>query len=140
MMNGFLSEQTITKNNKQRIYCTILKRIVIYGSGIWPMKKQRENMLTTAMEFSRRAAERSRMQKLMKRRTNVKHTPVDDVKKKQLIWYGQRTSDDWSPRSRRRKRKAEKTLAGWDSSEMKERNLEMDCGRAGSRRNKTNYY
>lgn len=63
MLNGILWDQNISKENKRRIYNTILKSIMTYGSEVWQIKKTTEKMLlTTEIDFWRRAAGISRME------------------------------------------------------------------------------
>jgi hypothetical protein len=60
-----LWDQGISKDNKKRIYNTIIKSIVTYSSEIWPLKERSENMLlTTEMDFWRRSAGRSRRERI----------------------------------------------------------------------------
>ena len=118
MMNRILWDQTISKANKKLIYNTILRSIVTYSSEVWQMKKSMEKMLmATEMDFWRRAAGKSRIEKMRNDRIReimgVGHTIVDDIKTKQLIWYGhvQRMAENrlpkqillWTPQGRRRR-------------------------------------
>ncbi|XP_044760889.1 uncharacterized protein LOC123318344 [Coccinella septempunctata] len=138
MMNGILWDQSISKSNKHRIYNTILKSIVTYGSEVWQMKQRSEKMLlATEMDFWQRSAGISRRDRVRNERVREimgsKHTITDDIKTKQLIWYGhvQRMPDNrlpkqiltWTPRGRRRRGRPRKSWREGIEKEMEEREL-----------------
>ncbi|XP_043498441.1 uncharacterized protein LOC122525861 [Polistes fuscatus] len=105
LLNTILWDQSISKENKHNIYNSIVKSIITYSSEVWPLKEKSENMLrTTEMDFWRRAAGVSRRDKIRNTRIleimDVKHTIIDDIKTKQLRWFGhvQRMEDERLPK------------------------------------------
>ena len=144
MMNGILWDQTISKANKKLIYNTILRSIVTHSCEVWQMKQSTEKMLTTTeMDFWRRAAGKSRIERVRNERIReimeVRHTIVDDIKTKQLIWYGhvQRMADNrlpkqillWTPHGRRRRGRPRRSWMDGIDSEIRERELPEDLWR-----------
>lgn len=118
LLNGILWDKNINKKNKTRIYDTIVKSIIVYSSEVWPLKVRTEKMLeATEMDYWRRAAGKSRMERVTNERIreimNVEHTIVEDIRDKQLVWFGhvQRMTDlrmpkkimQWKPGGRRRR-------------------------------------
>lgn len=78
---------------KKRIYNTIPKNKITYGSGVWSMKQTTEKKLrATEKDFSRRAARRSRRERVTNERISeimgLTHIITNDIKNKQLIWFG----------------------------------------------------
>lgn len=141
IMNSILWDQNISKDNKQRIHNSIVKNIIIYGSEVWQMKDRTENFLkATEMDFWRRAAGRSRREKvtneIIREIMGVKHTIMDDIKTKQLMWYGhvQRMEEGrlpkiilkWSPTGRRRRGRSKRSWREGVEKEMRLRELEDD--------------
>lgn len=141
MMNGILWDQSISKTNKQRIYNTILKSILTYGSEVWQIKQRSENMLlATEMDFWRRSAGISRRDHIRNERIReimgAEHTIIDDIKTKQLIWYGhvQRMPNDrlpkqvltWTPQGRRRRGRPRKSWREGIDKEIEEREIPED--------------
>jgi len=58
-------EKNIRKENKKRLFNSILKPILTYGAEVWQLTKKSENkLLTTEMDFWRRTAGRSRQEKI----------------------------------------------------------------------------
>jgi hypothetical protein len=58
---------SVSKDNKRRIYDTIIKSIVTYSSKIWPLKKRSKIMLLTT-EIWRRSTGRSRRERIKNER------------------------------------------------------------------------
>lgn len=144
MMNGILWDQTISKTNKQLIYNIILKSIMTYSSEVWQIKQSTEKMLiTTEMDFWRRSAGRSRRDRVRNDRIReimgVRKTITDDIKTKQLIWYGhvQRMTEDrlpkqiltWAPHGRRRRGRPRRSWREGIDKEMEEREIPEDLWR-----------
>ncbi|XP_044766437.1 uncharacterized protein LOC123322558 [Coccinella septempunctata] len=118
MLNSVLLDKNISKENKTRIYNTIVKSVITYSSEVWSIKANTEKMLmATEMDFWRRSAGKSRMERVRNDRIReimgVKGNIVDDIRTKQLIWFGhvQRMPDSripkkifkWTPQGRRRR-------------------------------------
>lgn len=88
LLNNVLWDQGISKDNKKRIYKTIIKSIVTYSS-----EKRSENMLlTTEMDFWRKSAGKSRRERIRNERIrkimNVNTIIIEDIRTNQLRWYG----------------------------------------------------
>lgn len=124
MLNSVLWDNKISKTNKHRIYNAIVKSIVSYGSEVWPLKEKNIRTLeATEMDFWRRAAGRSRVERITNDRIReimgVHRTITDDIRTKQLRWYGhvQRMADerlpkqvlDWKPIGRRKRGRPRKS-------------------------------
>ena len=63
---SILWDKRISKEDKNGIYLTIVKTIVIYCSEIWLIKDKAEKILkTTSIDFWKREAGRSRMERVM---------------------------------------------------------------------------
>ncbi|XP_030749700.1 uncharacterized protein LOC115877593 [Sitophilus oryzae] len=118
MLNGVLWDQGISKTNKKNIYNTVVKSIITYGSEVWQLKSRTENMLlATEMDYWRRSAGKSKREQITNNRVReimrAEHTIVDDIRTKQLIWFGhvQRMPDHripkqillWTPRGRNKR-------------------------------------
>ncbi|XP_030763072.1 uncharacterized protein LOC115887736 [Sitophilus oryzae] len=118
MLNGVLWDQGISNANKKNIYNTVVKSIITYGSEVWQLKSRTENMLlATEMNYWRRSAGKSKREQITNNRVReimgVEHTTVDDMRTKQLIWFGhvQRMPDHripkqillWTPRGRNKR-------------------------------------
>lgn len=139
MLNTILWDQKISKENKHRIYNTIVKSIVTYGSEVWQLKeKSMKTLEATEMDYWRRSAGKSRLERIRNERIRevmgIKHTIVEDIKIKQLKWYGhvQRMSTErlpkqilqWTPTGRRRRGRPRKSWREGIDKEMEERGLE----------------
>lgn len=92
---------------------------------MWPLKERAERMIqATEMDFWRKAVGRSRMEKIGNDRIreimDVERTIVDDIKNKQLIWFGhvQRMADTRIPKQKEA-RKTQEELAGYRLGEEK---------------------
>lgn len=138
MLNGVLWDKNISKENKKRIYNTIVKSIVTYSSEVWPIKAKTEKMLmATEMDFWRRSAGRSRIERIRNERIReimgVKSNIVNDIRTKQLIWFGhvQRMPDNripkkifkWTPQGRRRRGRPRKSWREGVDKEMRDTDL-----------------
>ncbi|KAF2902316.1 hypothetical protein ILUMI_03870 [Ignelater luminosus] len=98
--NFVLWDKNTSKDNKEQIYTTITKSIITYGSEEWLIKDRSEKLLNaTEMDFCERI--------------DAPHTITDEIRTKQLIWYGhvQRMSEErlpkqilqWKPHGRRKR-------------------------------------
>ena len=134
MMNGILWDQTISKVNKKRIYNSIIKSILTYGSEVWQLKKRSQDILkATEMDYWRRSAGVSRKDHVRNERIReimgVENNIVHDIFTKQLVWYGhvQRMPDDrlpkkvldWVPPGRKRRGRPAKSWIEGIRQEMR---------------------
>lgn len=139
LLNNILWDQNISKNNKQNIYNSIVKSVITYSSEVWQLKQKSEKMLeATEMDFWRRSAGKSRMEKITNERIReimgVKHSVVEDIKVNQLKWYGhvQRMTNDrlpkqilnWTPTGRRKRGRPRKSWREGIDREIEDRQLD----------------
>jgi len=139
LLNGVLWDRNINRENKTRIYKTIVKSIITYSSEVWPLKDRTTKMLeATEMDFWRRAAGRSRMEKVTNIRIReimkVKHTIADDIMDKQLVWFGHvqrmeitripKQIIEWKPGGRRRRGRPRRSWRCGIDEEIRDRGLE----------------
>lgn len=117
-LNNILWDKTISKDNKHKIYNSIVKSIVSYGSEVWPLKENALKMIeATEMDYWRRAAGKSKLDKVRNEKIReimgTKHNLTEDIRVNQLRWYGhvQRMEQtriprkvlDWTPYGRRKR-------------------------------------
>lgn len=117
-LNSILWDKAVSKQNKHRIYNSIVKSIISYGSEVWPLKeKTRKSLEATEMDYWRRAAGKSKLERVRNERIReimgVKHKITEDIQINQLRWYGhvQRMAEDripkkilnWTPQGRRKR-------------------------------------
>ncbi len=141
MLNGILWDQRISKDNKKRIYNSVVKPIITYGSEVWQLKKRTQEMLkATEMDFWRRSAGISRRERVRNERVReimgVEGTIVHDIMTKQLVWYGhvQSIADtrlpkkvlEWVPPGRRRRGRPAKRWVEGIREEMERCHLPED--------------
>lgn len=139
MLNSVLWDKNISNDNKHKIYNTIVKCVVTYGCEVWQFGAALErSLLATEMNFWRRSARRSRLERIRNDRIrevmNVNHTIIDDIRAKQLIWYGhmRRMTDEripikvfqWTLKGRRKRGRPRRSWREGIDSEMKNRNLQ----------------
>jgi len=141
MMNGILWDQQISKQNKHRIYNSIIKTIVTYSSEVWQIKEKSERtLMATEMDFWRRAAGKSKLERYTNERIReimgVTHTIADEVRVKQLRWYGhvQRMPEErlpkqifkYTPQGRRKRGRPRRSWREGIDKELRERGVEED--------------
>ena len=64
MMNGILWDKNIAKENKRRIYDSIVQSIITYGSEVWPlMIRTVKTLIATEMDNWMRSAGKSRTER-----------------------------------------------------------------------------
>jgi hypothetical protein len=116
---------------------------VYYESEVWQIKEKTKKLLTTTeMDFWKRSAGRSRRERVTNTNSKptrireimgVKHTIINDIKTKQLVWYDhvQRMPDDkipkqvlnWRPYGRRRRGRLRRSWREGIDREIKLRDL-----------------
>ncbi|XP_030761386.1 uncharacterized protein LOC115886399 [Sitophilus oryzae] len=73
---------------QHKIYNSIIKSIISYGSKVWPLKE----LEAIEMDFWRRAAGKSKLDRVRNEKNQnimgVKHRITEDIKINQLRWYG----------------------------------------------------
>ncbi|XP_030752875.1 uncharacterized protein LOC115879950 [Sitophilus oryzae] len=84
-LNSILWDKAVSKENKHKIYNSIVKSIISYGSEVWPLKERNLKLLeATEMDFWRRAAGKSQLDRVRNERIRIS----EDIKINQLRWYG----------------------------------------------------
>jgi len=78
---------------KTRIYHAAVKSTITYAAETWCLKAKTEAKLnSTEIDFWRRSSRISRKNKIrntvVKQKMNVARSLLDDIKTKQLQWYG----------------------------------------------------
>lgn len=119
LLNGILWDKHITTDNKIRIFKTIVRSIITYGSEVWVTKWQlKSKLLATEMDFWRRSARISRRERIrnevIRDKMKCKKSIIDFVEHKQLKWYGHvrrmeqerlpKNIIDWIPNGRKKGR------------------------------------
>lgn len=123
-LNSILWQKNIRTKTKTLIYDTIVKSTLTYGSEVWQINKAMERkLLATEMDFLRRAARKSRLERVtneeIRRITKKEETIMEEIQRKQLVWYGHvnRMGDDrlprmvmnWRPTERRKRGRPRET-------------------------------
>ena len=90
-LNWILWSTEIGKEWKKRIYDTMIKSTLIYGSETWRIKEQVKRKLeATEMGALSRAARTSRVERIrnetIKEKIGVQKTIIDCIEEKQVIW------------------------------------------------------
>ena len=83
----------MTPKTKTHIYHAIVNSTITYAAETWRLKaKTIAKLNCTEMDFWRRSPRISRKEKMrnniIKQKMNVTRSHVDDIKSKQLQWYG----------------------------------------------------
>jgi len=117
-LNSILWDRDVTPKTKTHIYHAIVKSTITYATETWCLKANTISKLnSTEMDYWRRPARISRKDKIrniiIKQKMNVTRSLLDDIKTKQLKWYGhvQRMEEGklpkkvmkWSPPGRRKR-------------------------------------
>ena len=125
-LNRILWDHDMTPKTKTHIYHAIVKRTITYAAETWGLKAQTVSKLNnTEMDFWRRSARISKKDQIrntiIKQKMNVTRSLLDDIKTKQLKWYGrvQRMEEErlpkkvmkWSPPRRRKRGRPKATWA-----------------------------
>ena len=125
-LNSILWDRDVTPKTKTHIYHAIVKSTITYAAETWCLKaKTVAKLNSTEMDFWRRSARISRKHKIknniIKQEMNVTRSLLDDIKTKQLQWYGhvQRMEEarlpkevmKWRPPGRRKRGRPKLTWA-----------------------------
>ena len=125
-LNSILWDRDVTSKTKTHIYHAIIKSTITYAAETRCLKaKTTAKLNSTEMDFWRRSARISRKDKIrntiIKQKMNVTRSLLDDIKTKQLQWYGhvQRMEEGrlpievmkWRPPGRRKRGRPKLTWA-----------------------------
>ena len=117
-LNSILWDRDVTPKTKTHIYHAVVKSTITYAAETWCLKaKTVAKLNSTEMDFWRHSARISRKEKIrnnvIKQKMNVTRSLLEDIKSKQLKWYGhvQRMEEGrlpkevmkWSPPGRRKR-------------------------------------
>ena len=86
-------DRDVTPKTKTYIYHAIVKSTITYAAETWWLKEKTVAKLnSTEIDFWRRSARISRKDKIrsniIKQKMNVTRSLLEDIKTKQLKWYG----------------------------------------------------
>jgi hypothetical protein len=118
-LNKIWRSKGITKNTKIRIYETLIKPILLYGSECWTIRKSDEHRIMVAeMSWLRRIAGITRLHKIRNEEIraflNIKATLIDNITERRLRWFGhvERMSSERLPNRALHSRMEEKRSRG----------------------------
>jgi len=88
-----LWDRDVTSKTKTHIYHAVVKSTITYAAETWCLKAERIAKLnSTEIDFWRRSARISMKDKIrntiITEKMNVTRSLLDDIKTKQLKWYG----------------------------------------------------
>ena len=145
-------DRDVTSETKSLIYHAVVKSAITYAAGTWSLKaKTVAKLNSTEIDFWRRSARISRKDKIrniiIKQKMNVTRSVLEDIKTKQLQWYGhvQRMEEGrlpkevmkWRPPGRRKRGRPKLTWAEGIRGLMREKGLmEEDWNDRGNWRKK----
>jgi hypothetical protein len=92
-LNGVWWSKNITRNQKKMIYNSMVKSVLIYGDKTWALyEDDRRRINVTEIDTLRRSARISKldrkMNKYIREKMDAQDMILDDITRKQLIWYG----------------------------------------------------
>lgn len=92
-LNGIWWHEEISRGRKKKIYDAIIKSILLYGAETWRlMEADKRKMTAVEMDALRRSCRVSRRDRIRNDRIReimgTEQTIIDDIQKKQLIWFG----------------------------------------------------
>jgi hypothetical protein len=93
MLNSVLWSRNILHGKKLTVYNATVKSILTYGAETWTVKqKHRNKLLATEMDYLRRSARISRMDKIrneaIRTKMGTKKNIMQEIEEQQLRWYG----------------------------------------------------
>jgi hypothetical protein len=93
MLNSVSWNRNILHSTKILIYKSIVKRILTYGAETWTIKqKHRRKLLATEMDYLRRSARISRMDRIrnetIRTKMGMQKDILQEIEEQQLRWYG----------------------------------------------------
>jgi hypothetical protein len=92
-LNGAWCSKNITRNRKNMIYSSKVKSVLIYRAETWSIyEDDRRRINATEMGALRRSARISKLDrktnKYIRGKMDAQDMILDDISRKQLIWYG----------------------------------------------------
>jgi hypothetical protein len=138
MLNSILWSRNILHGTKLAVYNAIVKSILTYGAETWTVKqKHRNKLLAAEMDYLRRSARISRMDKIrneaIRTKMGIKKNIVQEIEEQQLRWSGhvKRMEDgkivrrvaEWKPQGKRKRGRPINTWTDGIRESMKRREL-----------------
>lgn len=138
-LHGIIWNKTISKENKKRIFNSIVQNIVLYGAEVWPLTTRvRDKIRTVEMDYMRRCLQLTREDKVRNeeiwRQMEVTCSITKALENKALQWYGHinRMNEmrwpkrilEWQPEGRRRRGAPALTWQKYIQKAMEDRGLE----------------
>lgn len=139
MLHPVLWNNTISNENKRRIFTAIVESILTYGCEAWSMNASLyAKVRTVEMDFWRRCLQLTRLDRVrnevVRERMGVEETISGRIGKRRLRWYGhcRRMPEehwpnrvlDWQPPGRRRRGRPRTTWLEGVQEEMAGRSLQ----------------
>jgi len=144
---GVWWSKNITRNQKKKIYNSMVKSVLVYGAETWSLcQNERMRINATEMDALRRSARISKLDikknEYIRGKMDARGMILDDITRKQLIWYGHVERMDqtrlleimihWKPEGRKKRGRPRRTWKDGIYTAMSERDLRM--GEWNSRR------
>jgi hypothetical protein len=138
MLNSILWSRNILHGAKLTVYNAKVKSILTYGVETWTVKqKHRNKLLATEMDYLRRSARISQLDKIrneaFRTKMGIKKNIVQETEEQQLRWYGhiKRMEDrktvkqvaEWNPQGKRKRGRPVNTWKDGIRESMKRREL-----------------
>ena len=111
------------------IYNSMVKRVLIYGAETWSLyEDDRRGINGNGMDGLRRSARISKLDRktneYIRHKMNKQDTILDEITRKQLVWYGHVDRMDpsrlpkiminWKPEGRKKRGRPQENLERWD--------------------------
>jgi hypothetical protein len=92
-LNGMWRSKDITKNRKKMIYNSMVRSVLIYGAETWSLyEDDMRRINATEMDTLRRSSRISKIgrktNEYIRKKMDAPDTVLDEITRKQLIWYG----------------------------------------------------
>ena len=92
-LNSILCDKNMKKETKKRMYESLVKPTITYGSEVWDVsQKNKKKLLSTEMDFLRRSCRVSRFEHIrnnvIRERMDLEKSIIESIDKKQLTWFG----------------------------------------------------
>ena len=139
-LNSLWWSKEISRNNKKKLYKSIVEPITTYGCEVWEISKKNENRLKALQMDFARSCRISRIEHKtnteIKEKMKIEETIIDGIEKRRLMWYGhvRRMGKDrwplrvweWVPKERRKKGRPRNTWKKGVTEAMINRQIEEE--------------
>ena len=139
-LHSVLWDKTIRRSTKMKIYTSLVRSFTTYVAEVWDIGvRNRVRLLATEMDFLRRSCGLTRTDRVRNeeiiRRMNMDGDLIDEILKKQLVWFGQvkrmdeeripKKALEWIPPERRKRGRPRSSWTDEVNKAMSSRNLEI---------------